>query len=171
MVAGQVADMVAEGAVPDLETVEFIHVHKTGAMIRCSVRAGAILGGATPTQLRRLTRYGEFLGYAFQVADDILDAEGTTATTGKMQGRDRERKKVTFPAVLGLPESKRRAGELMHSALAELAPFPASAEPLREIARYVVARACPEMVPAMRRKNGLGRRLGRTSVRRKLKSK
>jgi len=167
MVAGQVADMEAEGSVPDLPTVEFIHVRKTGAMIRTPVRAGAILAGAAPVQLRRLTRYAEFLGLAFQVADDILDEEGTTAITGKARGRDKERKKITFPAVLGLPESKRRAVDLMENALGELASFPRSAEPLREIARFVVARACPAVAVQKGRAGGQGReRAGKTAGRR-----
>lgn len=142
MVAGQAADMKAEGATPDLATVEFIHTRKTGAMIMASVRAGALLGRATPAQLRRLGGYGERLGFAFQIADDILDAEGTMAVTGKVQGRDRERKKATFPAVVGLPAAKQRTRELIEDAVAELAPFPACAEPLRAIARFIAARAC-----------------------------
>jgi len=142
MVAGQVADMKAEGSRPDLPTVEFIHVRKTGAMLLAAVRAGALLAGAAPAQLRRLSGYGERLGLAFQVADDILDAEGTTAVTGKAQGRDRERGKVTFPAVVGIPASKQRTLELIEDAVAELASFPAAAEPLRSIARFIAARAC-----------------------------
>lgn len=142
MVGGQAADMEAENTVPDLPTVEFIHVRKTGALIRAAVRAGALLGGARADQLRRLTRYGEFVGLAFQVADDILDTEGAQAVTGKNSGRDQERHKATFPAVLGLPETKERARELLADALRELRPFDHRAEPLREIARFVVARAC-----------------------------
>jgi geranylgeranyl diphosphate synthase type II len=141
MVAGQVADMKAEGAPPDLPTVEFIHVRKTGAMILASVRAGALLAGAAATELRRLSGYGERVGLAFQIADDILDSEGTTGVTGKMQGRDKERKKVTFPAVVGIPAAKQRMLELIEDALAELAPFPRSADPLRAIARFIAARA------------------------------
>lgn len=142
MVGGQVADMEAEGRVPDLPTVEFIHVRKTGALLLASVRAGAILAGGRAGQLRHLTRYGEYVGLAFQVADDILDSEGTTAQTGKVPGRDRERQKVTFPAVMGLPAAKQRARDLLDSALKELRAFPRAADPLREIARFIVARAC-----------------------------
>ncbi len=142
MVAGQAADLEAEGAAPDLPTVEFIHVRKTGALILASIRAGAMLAGARPSQLHRLSRYGECLGLAFQIADDILDVEGLPAQTGKMQGRDKARRKVTFPAVLGLPAAKERARTLLDHALAELAPFPAAAAPLREIARFIVGRAC-----------------------------
>ncbi len=142
MVGGQAADIAAENTRPDLPTVEFIHVRKTGALIRAAVRAGALLGGATPEELRRLTRYGEFVGLAFQVADDILDAEGTPAITGKHSGRDQVRNKATFPAVLGLAAAKDRARELLASALRELRAFGARAEPLRAIARFVVERAC-----------------------------
>ncbi len=142
MVAGQVADLEAEGSVPDLPTVEFIHVRKTGALILASIRTGATLAGARAGQLRRLSRYGEFLGVAFQVADDILDAEGPPRLTGKVQGRDRARRKVTFPAVLGLPAAKERARGLLERAVAELAPFGKSADPLRQIARFVGGRAC-----------------------------
>jgi geranylgeranyl diphosphate synthase type II len=142
MVGGQAADLQAEHSTPDLPTVEYIHVRKTGELIRVSVRAGAILGGARPAALRKLTRYGEFLGLAFQIADDILDEEGSLEQTGKHGGRDRERQKATFPAVLGLPASKQRARELLDAALAELAAFDSKAEPLRQIARLIVARAC-----------------------------
>ncbi|MFN8625408.1 MAG: farnesyl diphosphate synthase [Candidatus Binatia bacterium] len=142
MVGGQVADIDAEGSVPDLPLVEFIHVRKTGALIRAAVRSGALLGGARPHQMRDLTRYGELIGLAFQVADDILDAEAPSAFTGKNTGRDRERQKATFPAVLGLPAAKDHARSLLAEALATLLPFGPKAEPLAEIARFVVGRAC-----------------------------
>lgn len=141
MVAGQAADIGAEKTAVDLPTVELIHVRKTGALIRAAVRAGALLGGARADQLRRLTRYAEFLGLAFQIADDILDAEGSPEETGKATGRDRAREKATFPAVLGLPDTKRRAQELLANALRELQRFDTRAEPLRQIARVVVGRA------------------------------
>jgi geranylgeranyl diphosphate synthase type II len=141
MVGGQAADLEAEKTTPDLPTVEFIHVRKTGALIRASIRSGAILAGAGTKALRSLTRYGEQLGVAFQVADDILDAEAPTSVTGKVQGRDGVLEKVTYPAVLGLAEAKRRAAELLDGALAELAAFSKSAEPLRQIARFIVGRA------------------------------
>jgi len=141
MVAGQAADIGAENSAFDLPTVELIHVRKTGALIRAAVRAGALLGGARADQLRRLTRYAEFLGLAFQIADDILDVEGSPEETGKATGRDRVRQKATFPAVLGLPDTKRRAQELLANALRELQRFDERAEPLRQIARFVVGRA------------------------------
>jgi geranylgeranyl diphosphate synthase type II len=141
MVGGQAADLAAEGAPADLATVEFIHVRKTGALLLAAVRAGALVGGASAAQLRRLTRYGERFGLAFQIADDILDAEAPMARTGKSEGRDGERRKATFPAVLGLPGAKARAHELRDAALAALRDLPESADPLRALVRFVVDRA------------------------------
>ncbi len=141
MVAGQAADMAAENRPVDLPTVELIHVRKTGALIRAAVRAGAILGGADARQLRALTRYADCIGLAFQVADDILDAEATTATTGKSLGRDQVRCKATFPAVLGLSAAKERARDLLRQAQRALRPFGPEADALREIADYIVSRA------------------------------
>jgi geranylgeranyl diphosphate synthase type II len=142
MVGGQVADLEAEGTQPSLPVVEYIHVRKTGALILAAVRSGAIVSGATQAQLRSLTRYGGFLGVAFQVADDILDAQAPTSVTGKHGGRDRARRKATFPAVLGLAAAKKRARELLDGALEAIDGFPRSADPLREVARFVVGRAC-----------------------------
>ena len=142
MVGGQAADITAAGEAPDLATVEFIHVRKTGALLLAAVRAGAWIGGARAAPLRRLTRYGECLGLAFQIADDILDAEAPSSVTGKTEGRDGVLHKATFPAVLGLPAAKQRARELLAQALAAVARFDERAEPLREIARFAVGRAC-----------------------------
>jgi geranylgeranyl diphosphate synthase type II len=142
MVGGQAADLAAEGGALDLATVEFIHVRKTGSLLLAAVRTGAVVGGANAAALKRLTRYGECLGLAFQIADDILDAEAPTALTGKEPGRDGARHKVTFPAVLGLPAAKQRARELLGQALTALSGCDASADPLRELARFVVDRAC-----------------------------
>lgn len=141
MVGGQVVDMESEGSREiDLATVQYIHTHKTGALIKASVKAGAILGGADEASLAALTSYGEAVGLAFQIADDILDIEGTTEQLGKDAGSDQARGKATYPAIMGLAESKRRANELVGMALQSLAAFDEKAEPLREIARYIVAR-------------------------------
>jgi len=110
-------------------------------LICAAVRAGALVGGARPSQFARLARYGAALGLAFQVADDILDVEGGTDKTGKRAGRDAELHKVTYPAAVGIPKTKRRARELLDNALAALKPFDQSTEPLRQIARFVVERA------------------------------
>jgi len=141
MVGGQVVDMESEGkGAIDLAILSYIHTHKTGALIRASVRAGAILGGATEQGLEALTRYGDAIGLAFQIADDILDVEGTTEQLGKDAGSDQARGKATYPALVGLDASKQRAQELVQMALAALAQFDERAEPLRAIASYIVKR-------------------------------
>jgi geranylgeranyl diphosphate synthase type II len=140
MVGGQVVDVGSEGKAVDLPTVQYIHTHKTGAMILASVRVGAKLGGAKEAVLKALTRYGESLGLAFQVADDILNVEGKAALMGKKTGSDRSKGKATYPSVLGVEESKRRAKELVEWAVDALKPLGPEADPLREIARFVIAR-------------------------------
>lgn len=141
MVGGQVVDMESEGKHDiDLPTVQYIHTHKTGALIKASVKAGALLGGATPGQLDALVRYGEAIGLAFQIADDILDIEGTTAELGKDAGSDQARGKATYPSVVGIGEARRRSAELLDMALQSIDGLDHRADPLREIARYVVAR-------------------------------
>jgi geranylgeranyl diphosphate synthase type II len=141
MVGGQVADLEAENKRPTKSLVEYIHTRKTAALIRASVRAGALVGRARAGQFARLDRYGAALGLAFQVADDILDVEGGTDKTGKRAGRDAELKKVTYPAAVGMDNAKRRARELLDEALDALKPLGLTAEPLRQIARFVVERA------------------------------
>jgi geranylgeranyl diphosphate synthase type II len=144
MVAGQVADMAAENRAIDLPGVEMIHIRKTGALIRAAIRTGAIIGGANAQGLRKLTAYADCVGLAFQIADDVLDAEGSIRATGKRTGRDRERHKATFPAVLGLGASKDRARELLARALRQLHGFDQRAQPLRAIAAFIVNRACAD---------------------------
>ena len=141
MVGGQVIDMESEGRADiDLATVQYIHTHKTGALIKASVVAGALLGGAAGQQLAAVTRYGEAAGLAFQIADDILDIEGTTEEIGKDAGSDQARGKATYPAVMGLAAAKEEAQSMMDEALGALVIFGAEADPLREIARYIVQR-------------------------------
>lgn len=141
MVGGQVIDMESEGSQDiDLATVQYIHTHKTGALIKASVVAGALLGGADEQQLAAITRYGEAAGLAFQIADDILDIEGTTEEIGKDAGSDEARGKATYPAVMGLSAAKDEARFMMDEALKALEAFGAEADPLREIARYIVQR-------------------------------
>jgi geranylgeranyl diphosphate synthase type II len=141
MVGGQVVDMESEGNRDiDFATVQYIHTHKTGALIKAAVKSGALLGGAPPEQLAAITRYGEAIGLAFQIADDILDIEGTTEEIGKDAGSDEARGKATYPAVIGLPESRRLAAELVDRAFAALAPFSDRADPLRDIATYIIKR-------------------------------
>ncbi len=141
MVAGQVVDILCEGdRAVDQPTLEFIHTHKTGAMIRASLRVGAIAGGADASALQALTLYGDRIGLAFQITDDILDLEGDEAVLGKQVGSDLKKGKTTYPAFHGIPESRRRARELVDSAVADLAEFDSRAEPLRAIAGYIVER-------------------------------
>lgn len=141
MVGGQVVDMESEGKPDmDLPTVQYIHIHKTGALIKASVVAGALLGGADEKQLAAIRRYGEAAGLAFQIADDILDIEGTTEEIGKDAGSDQARGKATYPAVMGLSAAKQEAQAMMDEAMLALESLGAAAEPLREIARYIVER-------------------------------
>jgi geranylgeranyl diphosphate synthase type II len=141
MVGGQVVDMESEGKSDiDLPTVQYIHTHKTGALIKASVVAGALLGGADEKQLAAIKRYGEAAGLAFQIADDILDIEGTTEEIGKDAGSDQARGKATYPAVMGLAAAKQEAQAMMDEAMLALEPLGGAAEPLREIARYIVER-------------------------------
>lgn len=141
MVGGQIVDMESEGKKDlDLPTVQFIHIHKTGALIKAAVKSGAILGGADDRQLTSIIRYGEAIGLAYQISDDILDIEGTTAEIGKDAGSDQARGKATYPAVIGIHESRLRATELLEIALDAISDFDEKAEPLRALARYILAR-------------------------------
>jgi len=140
MVGGQVVDIESEGKAVDLPTVQYIHTHKTGAMILASVRVGARLGGAKEPLLKALTRYGENLGLAFQVADDVLNVEGKAALMGKQTGTDLFKGKATYPSVLGVEESKKRSKELVEIAVDALKQLGPQADPLREIAGFIIAR-------------------------------
>ncbi len=141
MVGGQVADMESEGnGDVDLPTVQFIHTHKTGALIKASVRAGGMLGGAGVDELAALIRYGEVVGLAFQIADDILDVEGCSEELGKEVGSDEARGKATYPAVMGITAARARADELVEMAINSLELFDHRADPLREIAGFIVNR-------------------------------
>ncbi len=140
MVAGQVLDIRSEGKTVDLKTLQQIHRLKTGAMIRVSLRAGAILSGASAAALASLSDYGRQIGLAFQIADDILNVEGDRALLGKGTGSDAARGKVTFPALLGVEASRARAKALIGEAVASLASFDERAAPLRSIALYILER-------------------------------
>ena len=141
MVGGQVVDMQSEGQEVDLPTLEYIHTHKTGALILAAIETGAILAGAGQIQQRALCRYGEAAGLAFQVADDILDIVANQEQLGKDVGSDLQRGKVTYPALLGLDGARERARELRNLAFSALHDFGESARPLREIASYIVDRS------------------------------
>ncbi len=141
MVGGQVVDLEAEGREVNIAAVEYIHVRKTGALILTAARVGARIGGATPKEMRRISRYSEFLGLAFQIADDLLDAEGSTSEAGRAEARDKERMKATYPSIVGLAAAKARVRELLENCLKEIELFGKDADPLRGIAHYVVERA------------------------------
>jgi len=140
MVGGQVVDMESEGREIDFPTLEYIHTHKTGALIRASVRIGALYARASEKRFKALTRYGEMVGLAFQIADDILDITGTQAEIGKDVGSDLKKGKKTFPSFYGLEESRRRANEVSAKAIDALKDFDKKADPLRELAKYIVNR-------------------------------
>lgn len=140
MVGGQVVDMESEGKDVDFPTLEYIHTHKTGALIRASVRTGALYAKAGKRQFIALSRYGELVGLAFQTTDDILDITGTQETIGKDVGSDIKKGKKTFPSFYGLEESRTRAHEVADKAVQSLREFDRKADPLRELAKYIVNR-------------------------------
>jgi geranylgeranyl diphosphate synthase type II len=141
MAGGQILDLEAEENPVDLAGLQAIHRAKTGALIRCSVRTGAMLGGADAAQLDALTRYGEAIGLAFQIADDVLDIVGVEADIGKPVGSDAKSHKVTYPVLVGIDESRRLANEAIDEAIDALAPFdPTRAASLRALATYIIER-------------------------------
>ena len=140
MVGGQMADLLAEGQPTSLSQVEEIHRLKTGALLTASVRAGAVLGGGSPEHVEALTRYGEKFGLIFQITDDLLDVEGESGEMGKPTGMDAVRQKATYPAVLGVAAAKTQARRLVEEALVDLQPFGEAAEPLRQLAQYLLIR-------------------------------
>ena len=140
MIGGQVVDLESETRDVDLATVEYMHVHKTGALISASLEVGAILGGGSPEQVSALVYFGHHLGLAFQITDDLLDIEGDASLMGKTPGSDVAHNKKTYPALLGVARSKEAAREHVDEALKALQPFDEKAEPLRAIARYLLVR-------------------------------
>ena len=140
MVGGQVADLEAGGKPIDAAMLEYIHRSKTAALIRASVVSGAIAGGAPSADIERLRRFGENIGLAFQVVDDILDVEESSATLGKTAGKDASQQKATYPALYGLEKSRETAKTLLERAHAELEPFGARGKRLRALADFLVAR-------------------------------
>jgi geranylgeranyl diphosphate synthase type II len=140
MVGGQVADLEAEGKAVGPETLEYIHRSKTAALIRAAITVGAICAGAASEDVARLRRFGETIGWAFQVTDDILDVEESSAALGKTAGKDIAQQKATYPAVFGLERSHEIANELSSRAIADLDGYGARAGRLREIAEFLVHR-------------------------------
>lgn len=140
MVGGQVMDILSENAEPDAVKLDYIHRHKTGALIRASVRMGALLADADTAQLESLSRYGECLGLAFQIVDDILDVKGDEKELGKPVGSDEGKNKLTYPALYGIEGSMERAEALIKEAMDSISAFTETADPLRAIADYIIRR-------------------------------
>jgi farnesyl diphosphate synthase len=141
MAGGQALDLDAEGRELDSVEMENIHIHKTGALIRASVRLATLLGnGIDAAAARNLDHYSKCIGLAFQVQDDILDVEGDTLVLGKTQGKDQRQEKATYPSLLGLDAAREKAQLLCREALSALEGFDAKADPLRWIANYIVGR-------------------------------
>lgn len=141
MAGGQAMDLAAVGLALSLDDLEKMHVHKTGALIRASVRLGYLASDIHDDALAaRLDRYARCVGLAFQVHDDILDVEGETAIIGKPQGSDSNQNKPTYPNILGMSKAKETAQALCDEAISNLDPLGASADTLRQLAAYIVNR-------------------------------
>jgi geranylgeranyl diphosphate synthase type II len=141
LVGGQVVDLESEGKSDiSLETLNFIHQHKTAALLEACVVCGGIIAGASPEDVQRLTRYAENIGLAFQIIDDILDITATQEQLGKTAGKDQKAQKVTYPSLWGLEESRSKAQELVKAACAELEPFGERAKSLQAIAHFIISR-------------------------------
>jgi geranylgeranyl pyrophosphate synthase len=140
MIGGQVLDIDSEQKSLKFEQLQHLHRMKTGALLRCACRMGAIAAGASELQLMALTDYGRYLGLAFQIVDDLLDVTASAEQMGKATGKDAKKGKNTYPALLGLEETKREAHLQLESAVAALHPFGPSADGLRSLAAFVVER-------------------------------
>jgi geranylgeranyl diphosphate synthase type II len=140
MIAGQVRDLEGEGKTPDPVLLENIHRAKTGALLAVSLRIGAIYAGADDMQLRALSRYGEHIGLAFQIVDDVLDVEETSEALGKTAGKDAAQHKITFPAVYGIEESRRMAEREREGAHSAVELFGGRARRLQDLADLIVRR-------------------------------
>ena len=140
MTGGQVMDVEATGTRIGEDQLTRLHRYKTGALLRASVTAGATLSGASDDEIWALSRYGEAMGLAFQITDDILDVRGDQSELGKDVGSDEDKDKSTYPSVIGLEASEKQAADLVDQALTSLSDFGDRAEPLRLMARYIVER-------------------------------
>lgn len=141
MLGGQMVDIDSEGKEVDLETVNFIHRHKTAALIEASILSGAILAGASQDEQKIVSEYGMGIGLAFQVVDDILDIEQTTEQLGKDAGSDLEKHKATYPSILGVEKSKQKAKELCSNAVASLQKLNHNTPIFEDIAEFILTRA------------------------------
>lgn len=142
LIVGEFVDLECDGKDIDIELLEYMHKNKTGALIKESVRIGAILAGATDIEIEKLTNYAIKIGFAFQIKDDILSEEGDEKITGKPVGNDRENNRATFVTKYGLLESKKVLNEIIDEAINELREFKKQAWFLRELALYIKNRKC-----------------------------
>ena len=142
LVGGQVVDLESEGKAVDLETLEYIHLHKTAALLRACVVTGALIGGASDQQLEAMRTYANGIGLAFQIIDDILDVTASSEVLGKTAGKDLLADKTTYPKLLGLEASREKALQLVRESKAALAPWHDKAAPLLALADYVASRDC-----------------------------
>jgi geranylgeranyl diphosphate synthase type II len=140
MIDGQMRDIISEGKLLSLDDLENMHALKTGALIEASICCGAILGNGNRKQIKQLKIYAKNIGLAFQVTDDILNVEGNPAVMGKAVGTDKNRKKSTYPLIMGLKESKKFATSIVNNALKTIEKFDNKADPLRAVARYIIKR-------------------------------
>ncbi|NEO28145.1 MAG: polyprenyl synthetase family protein [Kamptonema sp. SIO4C4] len=141
VVGGQVVDVESEGKTNiTVETLHYIHTHKTGALLEACVVCGAILAGATEQDLQRLAKYAQNIGLAFQIVDDILDITATQEELGKTAGKDLQAQKATYPSLWGLDKSKQEADHLIEEAIASLDDYGNRAIPLKALAQYITAR-------------------------------
>jgi geranylgeranyl diphosphate synthase type II len=140
LVGGQIVDLASEGVEVDRDTLEYIHLHKTGALLQASVLTGALIGGADDDLIEALRTYSRAIGLAFQIIDDILDVTASSEVLGKTAGKDLTADKTTYPKLLGLEESKARAEALVKEACEVLNPWAEKAQPLLALARYITSR-------------------------------
>jgi geranylgeranyl diphosphate synthase type II len=140
MIGGQVVDLEAEHKKPDLATLEYIHRSKTAALITASVVSGGIYAGANPADISRMRTYGQSIGLAFQIVDDVLDLTQTSEQLGKTAGKDAVAEKTTYPALFGIEESISKADALVRQACNELAAYGEHASTLKDLAQHLVAR-------------------------------
>jgi geranylgeranyl diphosphate synthase type II len=140
MIGGQVVDLEAEGTKPDIESLEYIHRAKTAALITASVVSGGIYAGASDTEVGKVRRFGQSIGLAFQIVDDVLDVTQSSEQLGKTAGKDTVAEKATYPSLFGLDESIKRADALVESAFSSLEDFGVTADPLKTLAKFLVER-------------------------------
>ena len=140
MIGGEMTDIECEGKEVDLEIVDYIHYHKTAALIEASLLVGALLAGASESDMEIIRKYGRSIGLAFQIVDDILDIVSTTEELGKDAGSDIEKGKATYPSIVGLEKSRERAKELYEESIRALDALPYDTQILRAIAAFIITR-------------------------------